>query len=159
MDPIEIFQHNGKTVEIHHDPDAESPREWGPLGKLVLPRVPRGWREIDEGEGSGRVVASLPVYMLSHSGVAVSTSPFGCPWDSWQAGYISIYRDDLLKAYGKKRMSPKLRQQAIEILKSEVKTYSQYLSGDVYGYVVGEESCWGFYGIEAAREAAKEVAH
>jgi hypothetical protein len=55
-------------------------------------------------------------------------------------------------------MSPQLRQQAIEILESEVKMYSQYLSGDVYGYVVGEESCWGFYGIDAAREAAKEAA-
>ncbi len=158
MNPVEIFQHNGKTVEIHYDDSPDSPREWDNLGKLVLARVPRGWRDINEGEGSGAVVASLPVYMMSHSGVAVSTSPFGCPWDSWQAGYISIYRDDLLKAYGKKRMSPQLRKLAVEILESEIKTYHQYLSGDVYGYVVGEESCWGFYGLEAAREAAKEAA-
>jgi hypothetical protein len=72
MRAIEIFQHNSKTVEIHHDPDAESPREWDPLGKLVLPRVPRGWREIDEGEGSGRVVASLPVSIRMPLGLVAS---------------------------------------------------------------------------------------
>ncbi len=157
MEPVETFEHHGQTIHIYRDEDAESPRDWGPLGKLVLPRVPRGWRDINEGEGQGPVVASLPVYMLSHSGVAVSTKGFGCPWDSWQAGYISIYREDLLKAFGKRRMSPKLRKQAVDILEAEITTYNQYLQGDIYGYVVGEASCWGFYGLAAVREAAKEV--
>lgn len=53
---------------------------------------------------------------------------------------------------------------AEKYLKSEVETYDQYLTGDVYGYVIedkeGEEldSCWGFYGEEYCLEEAKSIA-
>jgi hypothetical protein len=44
-----------------------------------------------------------------------------------------------------------------------VKTYSQFLSGEVYGYIVemGDEnvdSCWGFYGLDDTISEAKSVA-
>lgn len=28
------------------------------------------------------------VYVYSHGGLALSFSPFSCPWDSWTAGYV-----------------------------------------------------------------------
>ena len=48
----------------------------------------------------------------------------------------------------------------MKALRQEVETYSQYLSGDVYGYEIhkhGEvvDSCWGFYGYDTAEEEAK----
>jgi hypothetical protein len=65
----------------------------------------------------------------------------------------------------------KALKQAEECLKSEVETYSQYLEGDVYGYVVsvpddededadGEEldSCWGLFGMDYCVEEAKDRA-
>jgi hypothetical protein len=43
--------------------------------------------------------------------------------------------------------------------KPEVKEFSAYLSGEVYGYVIDDDgdSCWGFYSVEDAIEAAKEA--
>lgn len=53
-----------------------------------------------------------------------------------------------------------------EIAEAHVKEWNQYLGGEVYGYRVVEgenddnevDSCWGYYGIEAVREAAREAA-
>ena len=42
--------------------------------------------------------------------------------------------------------------------------YDQYLTGQVYGYVVEDQernrldSCWGFYGIEDVKAEAKQAA-
>ena len=65
------------------------------------------------------------------------------------------------------RITEVLSSRAVEILKDEVKTYDQYLTGDIYGYQcfkavenIAEyddeddiiytklDSCWGFYGLE-----------
>jgi hypothetical protein len=41
-----------------------------------------------------------------------------------------------------------------------VETWNQYLSGDVYGFIIedGEgtdvDSCWGFYGLETVKQEA-----
>jgi len=53
-----------------------------------------------------------------------------------------------------------------EIAEAHIQEWNQYLGGEVYGYRVVEgedddnevDSCWGYYGIEAVREAAKEAA-
>lgn len=48
-------------------------------------------------------------------------------------------------------------------MREEVGTYNQYLTGDVYGYVIedprGEhvDSCWGFYGTEDAEREAESA--
>ena len=88
----------------------------------------------EEMEASGLVY--LPVYMYEHGGIALSTRPFNCRWDSGQVGWIWS----------------KDPEAAEEILEAEVKEFSDWISGRVYGYVVkdpdGEEvnSCWGFIG-------------
>lgn len=47
---------------------------------------------------------------------------------------------------------------------AEVETYDQYLTGDVYGYVIESEdgtvddSCWGFFGLDHCIGEAKEAA-
>jgi hypothetical protein len=49
------------------------------------------------------------------------------------------------------------------VLAGEVKTFDQYLRGDVYGYVVTDpdgnevDSCWGLYGIEDAEQEARSA--
>lgn len=96
----------------------------------------------------------LPLYLYDHSGITMSTNPFNCPWDSGQVGFIYVSNKDILKEWSKKRMSKKLREKAFKCLVAEVTVYDQYLTGQVYGYVVGNkedehlESCWGFYGEE-----------
>lgn len=36
-----------------------------------------------------------PVFIYSHGACRVSSSPFACPWDSWQAGYIKCSKKHL----------------------------------------------------------------
>lgn len=94
-------------------------------------------------------VYSLPLYLYDHSGITMSTGSFSCPWDSGQVGRIYMTREEYLKNWNKKRVNKK---HILEILKAEVETYDNYLTGKVYGYRVEDEhgevveSCWGFNG-------------
>jgi len=77
-------------------------------------------------------------------------------------GYIMVSREKVRDEYGWKAISQRRAAKIRRHLKAEVKTYSQYLQGDIYGYQIEDQegneidSCWGFYGIDAAIEAAKE---
>jgi len=100
----------------------------------------------------------LPLYLYDHSGITMSTSSFSCRWDSGQVGYIYCPTNTILKEYGNTNLSTLTKVE--DILEDEVKTYDQYLTGDVYGFKLykkekcssGHEhlefidSCHGFYG-------------
>lgn len=102
-------------------------------------------------------IIALPLYLYDHGGLAMSTYSFvgranHAKWDSGQIGWIYATRDMILKEFGGKNLSKKKIDRAVNRLREEVKTYDQYLRGEVYGYVIedpdGEDidSCWGFYG-------------
>lgn len=117
----------------------------------------------------GRLVA-LPLFLYDHSGLAMSTGSFvgkavHAEWNSGQVGWIWTTAKKAENISGIKKPSCDWLQKALE---SEVKTYSQYLEGDVYGYIVekyedGEwvetDSCWGYYvdGIDPLSELSDEV--
>jgi len=123
---------------------------------------------------------SLPVYHYTHSGTVINTTGFSCPWDSGLCGeiYVSLadaidnFRDALSKHNPKglpfswdsvvsidEHGDVTLGMEMSRILNGEVSTYSDYLSGNVYGFQSYEEnedgsweetgSCWGFYGSDA----------
>lgn len=108
----------------------------------------------------------LPVYMYDHSVITINTSGFSCSWDSGQVGFVYVSKDKARKEYGVKRISPKLRKNIESVLRSEIESIDQYLTGQVYGFRVSSktkesiDSCWGFYGdyngyvLETARESA-----
>lgn len=123
----------------------------------------RAQREVDNYAEArvDRVLAQhtieLPLYLYDHSGITMSTGSFSCPWDSGQVGFIYIDREKITKEYGWKVLTAKRREKIEEYLRNEVKTYDDYLTGNVYGFVVeqldnetGEweqtDSCWGFFG-------------
>ena len=92
----------------------------------------------------------LPVYMYSHSGVTIATTPFSCRWDSGQVGFIYVSKNKAAKEYGYKRPCKPLSDRVVSYLKGEVETYNQYLTGEVY-LVELEHFGWtevvgGFYG-------------
>lgn len=113
-------------------------------------------------------IVSMPLYLYDHSGITMSTSKFSCPWDSGQVGFIFLTKDKILEEWGHKRLPPqqlltkKLKEQARACMEAEVEEYDQYLTGDIYGFVVTrgdeEESCRGFYGLDTARDEAKSIA-
>jgi hypothetical protein len=172
MEPIEVIEHKGFTVEIHWDQDPESPREWDNLGVMVCkhPRYNLGDVQIGESKKDfpffpdaqslinycqKEDVFALPLVLLDHSGLCMKTgSGFDCDpggWDTSRVGFIFVTNDRIRKKYSVKRISKEIRARAEACLIAEVKTYSDYLEGSVYGFMVkdkdGEvlDSCWGFY--------------
>jgi hypothetical protein len=97
--------------------------------------------------------AILEIYLYDHSGITISCSQFSCPWDSGQVGVIYMTPEEM------KVCGLVSRAETEKYLKSEVKTYDDYLTGNVYGYSInnGEMGCSGFYGEEPIDEARYEV--
>lgn len=179
MEPIHTEYYKGFTIEIIPDEDAENPRTaWDNLGtmqcfhrrytlgdkNLIRHEDYAGWDEMEDAirKDLGAEII-LPLYMYDHGGITISTSPFSCPWDSGRIGFIYVTREKLLKEYGNVRLTKDIIAKATKVLEGEVEVYDQFVQGDVYGYTIkdseGEDgdSCWGYYGIEAAEEAAKEA--
>ena len=158
------------TVKIEHDDCLESPREWDNLGTMACfhRRYNLGdehdlsIEEVQEIYASDKYI-SLPLYLYDHSGITMNTTGFSCPWDSGQVGIIFVSKEDVRKEWSVKRISKKLEAKILDNLRGEVETYDQYLTGDVWGYVIEDEdgehidSCWGFYGQEYCEEEANNA--
>jgi hypothetical protein len=172
--PVETFVLNNKTVEIYLDEDPQNPRENDNADTMVCFHGRynlgdkhnyrssdfSGWDAIEKQIiEDHNPVAIFPLYMLDHSGLTLSTSAFSCPWDSGQIGFVFISREVALKENHSKRVTNKIKEWAERYIKASVEEYDQYLRGDVYGYVIKDEegnqedSCWGFFGFEAVKEA------
>jgi len=142
-------------VVIRQEDEAESPREWDNEGAMLCwhSRYNLGDKQIPRPEGVEDVpedVVRFPLYLYDHGGLTMSTSQFGCGWDSGQVGWIYATLED-----------PEDEQERARVTKNligEVEVYDMYLRGEVYGYRVykhGDDeewlleevgSCWGFYG-------------
>ena len=165
-----IIENEKYMLEIFEDLDPTDPREFDNLGTMVCfhNRYNLGdttvfkssdfssWEELESYlYKREKALVVIPVFMYDHSGLSVNTTGFSCPWDSGQIGFIYVSKEKIKNEYSCKRISNKLKEQVKEMLVSEVDSYNQYLSGDVYGFNVtdrqsGEElsSCYGFFGID-----------
>lgn len=161
MEALKTFKHRGYTVEIHQDEDPPNPRtDFDNLGTMVsfhrnytIGDKNHGFKDADEVMAHIKETKAvwLPVYLYDHSGLTINTTGFSCPWDSGQVGVVFAERTKVLKEYGGRALTRALRAKVEGVLRGEVETYDQMLTGEVYGYVVKkgdktEESCWGFYG-------------
>lgn len=104
-------------------------------------------------------VIFLPIYMYSHSGETIKTSPFTCRWDSGLVGYIYMTATKA-KEEGFTRKDGKIDWKRVKgILEAEVKIYDSYIRGECYGFnsfkvedgIVSDDSedCYGFLGDDA----------
>lgn len=155
---IETVDYKGYQIKIFQDFDPESPREWDNLGEMICfhDRYQLGDEHSYSVEEVNALVTSpyilsLPLYLYDHGGITIRTHPFSCPWDSGRVGYIIVDKEKILKEYGGKRVTNKIRERVLSVLKSEVSIYDDFLTGRVYGYEIekeGEEygSCWGYFG-------------
>ena len=175
---METITRNGFTAYIKQDESPESPRDWDNLGTMVcwhrnynLGDV-NGQKEYDSPAEflktlpKGSVI--LPLWLYDHSGISISTGSFvgraqHADWDSGQVGFIYATPETIHTEYSCKRISAKTRAKVAEVLKAEVKTYDQYLRGDVYWYQIEDEdgevvdSCCGFFGYEYAEQEANSA--
>lgn len=151
------------------DTDPMSPREDCNLGKILYTssRYILGDEQVSPDKINNIMNSEdyiyLPVYAYIHGGVALNTTGFSCPWDSGMSGIIYMSKDDIRSQFNKKRISPKLYNQVLDILRGEIDIYNKYLNGDVYGYEIVNDngdivdSCYGYYGSEEAEIAAKDA--
>lgn len=109
----------------------------------------------------------LPLYLLDHSGLFLSTESFHDPWDSGQIGWIWASLKSIREEYGWKNVTQKRRKAVLGRLQAEVNEYNQWLTGDVYCFEIfdaagdGVDGMCGWYGydncLEAAYEAVAEI--
>jgi len=193
--PYKTTQYKGLTLEIHQESDPINPRGEDNLGKMVCyhPQYTLGDKQaflthsgqyvsldalvkaIEAEEGP---IVWLPLYLYDHSGITISVRDFSKTidpgsWDTSHIGLIYVSYASLRKAYGWKSVTKTRLATAKKYLEGEVETYDDYLTGNVYGYVVkgpnGDvlDSCWGFFGdpeksgiIEEAKAGAdSEIKH
>lgn len=178
---------SGKILEIYQDENPESCREWDNLGIVTCshrsyslsdkdaPKVDpestgcNSWDEVEQyliKEEEAKVI--LPIYMYDHSGITINTTGFSCGWDSGQVGFIYCTVEKIKAEFGCKRITKKLIEKVEKILKNEIKTYDQYITGDIYGFRLmkivdiennkreEEDSCWGFYGDDIKQNGILE---
>lgn len=175
MKNTEKHTYNGYTIEIINDNQPENPRTANRnLGTLVCWHKRGNYGDemptIGRAEYFAKIVGIdldnepvidldaifarlketavyLPVYMLVHSGVVIQTTPFNDRWDSGLLGYIYVL-NETLKAVEVNGTEEEIK----EILKAEIATYENYVTGEVYGCNIynpdGEEikSFYGYFG-------------
>jgi len=184
---IHTEQYKNYTIEIYPDLYPESPREWDNLCVLhcwhkninlgdenyyLYNESDEYWlnKNIKDARNNGDIV--LPLYIYQHSGVVLSLGSFAgklpqghYEFDSGQVGYLVIPKKKAIEEFGNKIMTKKVEEKALKVAEGEIKTYNQYLAGDIYGYKIlnenGKEiddgSCWGFYGLEYTLAEAKSI--
>lgn len=133
--------HNNYNLGDKHDYNKDSFDSWDELREQI--------------ENDYNVLAIQPLYLYDHGGITISTSPYGCRWDSGQVGWIFIHNDH------EESLAELFEDRLNAIIESDVKVYDQYLQGEVYGFELIErhnclacghdheesvDSCWGFYG-------------
>ena len=177
-DAIETIEYKGHIIKIHQDEGDFNPRENDNICEFHCSH--RRYNLGDEGfnyqnredcieavkerERNGDIV--LPLYLYDHSGITISLSPFQCPWDSGQVGFVVIPRKTMLEEFGGKIFTKALKIKSLEIAQCEVIEYDSYLRGEVYGFVIDDnneigDSCWGFIGDikYSIEQAKKEIDH
>ncbi len=163
---------NNRMLNIFHDEYAESPRSYSNLGTMICfdkryelgdeheidKNLFKGWNEVEKyliKNFDASVI--LPIYMYEHGGVELNTVGFSCKWDSRQVGFIYVSKRRLRYEYDLKRIDRKIKDLAKDILIGEVKIYSDYLNGDVYGFSIDEDDkIGGFYGFDVAKNGMLE---
>lgn len=97
-----------------------------------------------------------PLYLYDHSGLAMSTGSFSCPWDSGCVGVYVLTAEEIEAEFGG------CWEKARKYVDAVVETYSQWLGGDVCGYIAEDEdgefidSCTGFYGSDPETNGMKD---
>ena len=163
----ETLRHENLIIKIYQDENPESPNDWEcpENGAFIVTTKNRHFQVLQKDYDVNTIAEHMqthklyhqhrvyPLFAYVHSGVSLSLGrgyPFNCPWDSGQIGYVLV--------------NPKGIKDPDKTAESIVKTWNQYLSGDVYRIEIEDadgnnlDSCCRFYGWEYAKDQALEMA-
>jgi hypothetical protein len=182
--PMSVYSYKQHTINIYYDENPENnPRKHDNLGTILYSSnkilysnhkayrelcsggdKAADWAEIEEMQKSDNC-SCLPVYgAVTMNGIVLSTNPIGGFSESGKCGIIhSTKRNlDLMKGsyHSFHKDSKSLLSSfsdydwAISVFKKEIRVFSDFLEGRVYGYEIentsGEvlDSCWGYIGVD-----------
>lgn len=172
---------NDYKAEVHCYPRGERPDLFQDFVENQLGGDDTAEQIQDVGEAASKMAVVLPLFLMDHSGLSISTSSAhfracdSAGWDWGQVGFIWVTHENVKKEYGE--VNDETIKKAEACLESEVETYDHYLQGDIYGYVLEkaeifthgegdeqkthvewehEDSCWGFYGTEFDTNGMKD---
>jgi hypothetical protein len=176
---IETKEYKGYTVNVYIDENADNPREWDNLSKMICfhKRYNLGdetelkstdfqsWEELyNHIKNTLKGILIAPLYLYDHRGISIKIGSWigkaqHAEWDSGQVGFVYITKEDIKKNWNVKKVTKKLIERAQKILESEVDIYDKYIRGECYGYKIEYnekhiDSLWDFYDVE---EAIKEA--
>jgi len=194
-EPIEELNYKNCIIKIYNDEDPENPRKWDNLGTMFYAhrdyilgdkdiKAEEGteefsnWQEVENyliKQYNPEVI--LPLYLYDHSGLRIKVGSFQgllpqghAEFDSGKIGYILVEKEKVRKEFINddkpvKRITKKLHEQAEQVLRQEIKTFDDYLSGNVYAYEAETKNgdfiggCRGFFGYQdyMISEAKSEI--
>jgi hypothetical protein len=149
---VHAEEYKGYVIKIFQYADVDSPEFWGDES-LFLTGHHRNFHVKREGFMFTQKIPYVikkayhvfPLHAYIHSGVALSLNnggyPFNDRWDAGQVGYVLAKKSEF-----RGRKKGEVAATAL------VETWNDYLSGNIYGFVIEElteehvDSCWGFYG-------------
>ena len=180
---VQELIYKNQVLKIEQDLDPMSPREFDNTGIMVCgnSHYTLGDKQINDQSPeeyftdlglSQKDIILLPLYIMDHSGLSMSTGDYNDKWDSGLVGFIYTTKQKVKDEWNVKRISKKLHDRIINRLKSEVNVYSDYIEGNVYGFTLTEnvqtenglveidsDSCWGFYGNDPQKNGISDNIH
>jgi hypothetical protein len=185
MYDAETYEHAGIPVRIVYDQHAENPYysfdqasdllysgEWDFKTEPVPSPGYRAWYREDPSSAvmcrwltmfAGYALA-IPFHLADY-GSGGLRAWLTTPDDEPASGYLVLTREAYDKEFGQYGMplSGDAEHTAEKTCRAEFSTFASYVEGDVYGFIVAEDtsdedSCWGFYGFDYCKEAANEAA-
>ena len=105
--------------------------------------------------------ALMPVYLLDHSGITVSTTPFNDPWDSGLAGWAWVHEDEVRSCAEMKGGYPEGRGKALRCLRTYIEdavdTYDSWLAGDIWQITPLDDEGDTIHGLITEEVAISEI--
>ena len=172
MEYIQECTKRNEKLQIVQDDICEDPRNWDNLTIIATLEQNhstigdfqfKSSDELNEFVKDQEGIYSMPLYIYDHSGISLYCGNDTIPYpfnDQWDAGCIGMVFTTKKRLEG---MEKTPRSKILDLMKSELETYSHYLNGNVYGYRLLKwsqckscdqevdqeiESCYGFYGYD-----------
>jgi len=173
--PEKVIEYKGHKINIYQDTDTSDPEEWSE-GECFITAYHRDFTVTNklfskedciaiargEQKAKGYYTARIEAYI--HGSVTLALSHEGDfpdrRWDVSQLGLVFV----------KRMKGTWTNEQARKVAKALLESWNQYLSGEVYGYMIetpdGDEEggCWGYYGdpeksglIESAKDEIDDM--